>query len=162
MMLNIHLPRFAKLFILQGFFLCMFAVIISSCASSVGLGRGESSFVSVEINNSSRAKVNAAVISVFREEGFSLVSQGPYGIHFRKLGGGSAKLIYGSWLSEGVSAEPEIIIADLGGGNYGVHCDVYMREHSGSELLDANWKVVASGKKAYQKLMNRIKKRSET
>jgi len=156
-----YVSRFMHLLVLRGACLCMLSVMLSSCASSVGLGRGNSSFVSVEINNSSRAKVNAAVISVFREEGFSLVSQGPYGIHFRKLGGGSAKLIYGSWLSEGVSAEPEIIIADLGGGNYGVYCDVYMREHSGSELLDANWKVVASGKRAYQKLMKRIKERSE-
>ena len=142
-----YVSRFMHLLVLRGACLCMLSVMLSSCASSVGLGRGNSSFVSVEINNSSRAKVNAAVISVFREEGFSLVSQGPYGIHFRKLGGGSAKLIYGSWLSEGVSAEPEIIIADLGGGNYGVYCDVYMREHSGSELLDANWKVVQLVKK---------------
>lgn len=140
----------------------MLAVMLSSCASSVGLGHGSSSFVSVKINNSSREKVDAAVMSVFREEGFSLVSQGPYDTHFRKLGGGSAKLIYGSWFSEGVSAEPEVIIVDLGGGNYRVHCDVYMREHSGSEMLDANWKLLASGKVAYQKLMAKIKKRSET
>ena len=139
----------------------MLAVLLSSCASTVGLGRGNSSFVSAEINNSSRKKVDAAVLSVFGEEGFSVVSQGDDDIHFRKMGGGSAKLIYGSWLSEGVSAEPEVTIVDHGGGNYGVHCDVYMREHSGSELLDANWKVMASGKRAYQKLMKRIKKRSE-
>lgn len=90
-----------------------------------------------------------------------MVNEGPYDMHFRKMGGESARLIYGSWFSEGVTAEPEIIVIDRGQGNFAVHCDVYMREHSKSELLNANWKLRGSGKIAYQKLMNRIKKRAE-
>lgn len=90
-----------------------------------------------------------------------LVSQGPYDIHFRKMGGESARLIYGSWFSEGVAAEPEVIVIDQGNGSFTVHCDVYMREHSGSELLDANWKLRGNGKIAYSRLMSQIKKTAE-
>lgn len=135
--------------------------MISSCASSVGLGRGKTSFVQTTVNNSTRSTVEAAVKSVFKQEGFSLISQGPYDLHFSKMGGESARLIYGSWFSEGVTAEPEVIIIDRGNGTFSVHCDVYMREHSGSELLDANWKLRGSGKLAYQRLMGRIKKTAE-
>ena len=141
--------------------LCILSIMLSSCASSVGLGGGSSSFASTTINNSTRSTVDAAILSVFREEGFTLVSQGPYDTHFRKMGGDSAKLMYGSWFSEGVSAEPEVIVVDRGNGNFAVHCDVYMREHSGSELLDANWKLRGNGKIAYNRLMGRIKKVAE-
>jgi len=77
------------------------------------------------------------------------------------MGGESARLIYGSWFSEGVSAEPEVIVIDRGNGDFAIHCDVYMRENSGSDLLDANWKLRGSGKIAYQRLMNRIKAMAE-
>ena len=138
------------------------AFFLNSCASSVGLGGGRGkSFAYCNISNSSREAVDAAIRSVFKEEGFQLVGQGPYDFHFMKMGGDAAKLVYGSWFSEGVSAEPEIIVVDRGNGNFTVHCDVYMREHSGSELLDANWKVRGSGKIAYNRLMNRIKHRAE-
>jgi len=146
---------------MQALSLCLLALFLNSCASSVGLGSGGRSFAYCNVSNSSRSAVDAAVRSVFQEEGFLLVSQGPYDFHFTKMGGESAKLIYGSWFSEGVSAEPEIIIVDRGNGNFAVHCDVYMREHSGSELLDANWKLRGSGKVAYNRLMNRIKQRAE-
>lgn len=147
--------------LIQAACLCLLAVMLSSCASSVGLGGGRSSFASTTINNSTRSTVDAAIRAVFQEEGFTFVSQGPYDMHFRKMGGDSAKLIYGSWFSEGVSAEPEIIVVDRGSGNFAVHCDVYMREHSGSDLLDANWKLRGSGKVAYNRLMGRIKKMAE-
>lgn len=146
---------------MQGFSLCLLALFLNACASAVGLGGTRSSFVGTNITNSTRERVDAAILSVFREEGFTLVSRGPYDIHFRKMGGESARLIYGSWFSEGVSAEPEIIVIDRGNGNFAVHCDVYMREHSGSELLDANWKLRGAGKLAYSGLMKRIKARAE-
>lgn len=141
--------------------LCALAVMISSCASTVGLGGSRSSFASTTINNSTRSTVDAAIKTVFQQEGFTLVSQGPYDMHFSKMGSESARLIYGSWFSDGVSAEPEIIVIDRGNGSFAVHCDVYMREHSGSELLDANWKLRGSGKIAYNRLMARIKKTAE-
>lgn len=142
--------------------LCALGLILSSCASSVGLGGGRSSFASTTINNSTRSTVDAAVKSVFQAEGFQLVSEGPYDMHFRKMGSESARLIYGSWFSDGVTAEPEIIIVDRGNNSFTVHCDVYMREHSNSELLDANWKLRGSGKVAYNRLMSRIKKTAES
>jgi|GEM_PF-1558145 len=155
------LSRFPSSSLLKATCLCIFAVMLSSCASSVGLGGGSSSFASTTINNSTRSTVDAAIRSVFQEEGFMLISQGPYDMHFRKMGGESSKLIYGSWFSEGVSAEPEIIVVDRGSGSFAVHCDVYMREHSGSDLLDANWKLRGNGKVAYNRLMGRIKKMAE-
>jgi len=155
------LSRFSSSSLLQAACLCILAVMLSGCASSVGLGGGSSSFATTTINNSTRSTVDAAIRSVFQEEGFMLISQGPYDMHFRKMGGDSAKLIYGSWFSEGVSAEPEIIVVDRGNGSFAVHCDVYMREHSGSDLLDANWKLRGNGKLAYNRLMSRVKKVAE-
>jgi hypothetical protein len=152
---------FTRRTLMHGISLCALALFLSSCASSVGLGGGRTSFAHCNISNSSRTAVDAAIRSVFQEEGFMLVSQGPYDFHFRKMGGDAATLIYGSWFSEGVTAEPELIVVDRGQGNFAVHCDVYMREHTGSELLDANWKVRSSGKMAYNRLMNRIKQRAE-
>ena len=96
-----------------------------------------------------------------REEGVSLLSESPNEFHFRKWGGKSTEIIYGSWFTEGVAIEPEVLVFDKGNGEFAVHCDVYMREHSGSELLDANWKLLGSGKLAYSRMMTRIKKRAE-
>lgn len=152
--------RFSSSSLIQAVGLCLLALLFCHCASTVGLGRRNSSFASAEVSNSTRTVVDSSIRAVFQEEGFSLVSQGPYDMHFRKMGSESARLIYGSWFSEGVSAEPEIIVIDKGNGNFTVHCDVYMREHSGSDLLDANWKLRGSGKVAYQNLMRKIKKRA--
>jgi hypothetical protein len=136
-------------------------LLLASCASTVGVGDSAGSFVSTSVENSSHRKVHAAVKSVFREEGFSLLSEEPNEFHFRKWGGRSTEIIYGSWYTEGVAIEPEVIIFDQGAGNYTVHCDVYMREHNGSELLDANWRLLSAGKSAYRGLMKKIKKRAE-
>ena len=155
------LSHLSKISIIKGACLCILAVMLSSCASTVGLGGGRSSFVSTNITGSTRSTVDSAIYAGFQQEGFHLVSHGPYDMHFKKMGGESARLVYGSWFSEGVSAEPEVIVVDRGNGNFAVHCDVYMRENSGSELLDANWKLRGAGKLAYQRLMNRIKKTAE-
>ena len=158
---KINRSRLSKFFLIQGASLCLLAVVLNSCASTVGLGGGRSSFVSTHISGSTRSTVDASIRAVFQQEGFNLVNQGPYDMHFRKMGSDSARLIYGSWFSQGVSAEPEVIVVDRGDGNFSVHCDVYMREHSGSDLLDANWKLRGSGKIAYQRLMGRIKAMAE-
>ncbi len=153
--------RLPKFFLIQGACLCFLAIVLNSCASTVGLGGGRSSFVGTDISGSTRSTVDASIRAVFQQEGFHLVSHGPYDMHFRKMGSDSARLIYGSWFSPGVSAEPEVIVVDRGDGNFSVHCDVYMRENSGSDLLDANWKLRGSGKMAYQRLMGRIKSMAE-
>ncbi|MGJ8672868.1 hypothetical protein [Rubritalea sp.] len=134
----------------------------TSCASSVGLGgAGSSAFASTTITNTSRARVDAAILQGFREEGFSLINQSAHGFNFQKWGGTSAQVVYGSWFSDGVAAEPQIQVVDIGGGNYTVLCDVYMREHNGSELMDANYKLLANGKLAYNSLLRKIKKQAE-
>ncbi|MFC4992012.1 hypothetical protein [Rubritalea tangerina] len=132
----------------------------TSCSSTVGIGNSSNAFVSTEINNSSRSKVNSAIKSVFQEEGFALISQGANDYRFQKWGGTSTEVIYGSWFTDGVAIEPEVEIVTLGNNNYVVLCDVYMREHSGSSL-DANWRLMGSGKIAYNGLMKKIKKRAE-
>jgi len=147
--------------VLQGCLVGILAVLLSSCGSSVGVGGGSKSFVSTTVANSSRGAVNAAVKAVFREEGFSLIGEDAGEFHFRKWGGRSAELIYGSWFTEGVAIEPEVMVFDKGQGTFSVHCDVYMREHNGSDLLDANWRLLGSGKMAYNGLMKKIKKRAE-
>lgn len=135
--------------------------VATSCSSTVGVGGGASSFVSTTVTNSTRASVNAAVKAVFREEGFSLINESANEFQFRKWGGRSAEIIYGSWFTDGVAIEPEVVVFDKGQGTFSVHCDVYMREHNGSELLDANWRLLGSGKMAYNGLMKKIKKRAE-
>lgn len=137
------------------------ALLLVGCGSTVGVGGGSGSFVSTSVENSSRASVNTAVKSVFREEGFTLISEGSNEFLFRKWGGRSAEVIYGTWLTDGVAIEPEVVVFDKGAGRYMVHCDVYMREHNGSELLDANHRLLGAGKLAYQGMMNKIRKRAE-
>lgn len=136
-------------------------LILAACASTVGVGGGSGSFVSTTISNSSAEAVDAAVKSVFREEGFSLLRQSSKSYYFQKWGGRSAEIIYGSWFTEGVAVEPEVIVFDKGAGNFTVHCDVYMREHNGSELLDSDWQLMGAGKVAYNGLMKKIKERAE-
>lgn len=134
----------------------------SSCRSTVGIGSTSSaSFASTQINNASRASVDAAITSVFREEGFNQVYTGANSFRFQKWGGTSTNVIYGSWFTDGVAIEPEIEVVNLGSNKYAVLCDVFMREHNGSDLLDANWRLLGSGKVAYNGLMKKIKKRAE-
>ncbi|MFC5050840.1 hypothetical protein ACFPK9_09455 [Rubritalea spongiae] len=134
----------------------------TSCSSTVGLGgAGSSSFASTTIQNTTRARVDSAILQSFRQEGFSLINQTANGFNFQKWGGTSAQVVYGSWFSDGVAVEPQVQVVDIGGGNYTVLCDVYMREHNGNELLDANYKLLASGKLAYHNLLKKIKKQAE-
>lgn len=138
------------------------SVCITSCSSTVGLGgAGSSSFASTTITNTSRARVDSAISQSFRQEGFRLLRQTPNSFHFQKSGGTSAQVIYGSWFTEGVAIEPEIQVVNIGGGNFTLLCDVYMREHNGAALLDANYKLLASGKMAYNSLLRKIKKLAE-
>ncbi|WP_018970938.1 hypothetical protein [Rubritalea marina] len=134
---------------------------IPSCSSVVGIGNNSSSFASTEIHNASRSRVRNAVVQTFRAEGFSLIYEKGNSLRFQKWGGTSAELIYGSWYTEGVAVEPEVEIVELGGNSYAVLCDVFMREHSGSSF-DANYRILATGKMAYDKLMKKIKKIAET
>lgn len=136
-------------------------VLLTGCAGTAGVGGGSGSFVSTSVQNSSSGAVRAAVKAVFREEGFSLINEGSNNFHFRKWGGKSTEIIYGSWFTDGVAIEPEVVVFDKGAGNFTVHCDVYMREHNGSELLDANWRLLGSGKMAYNGMMKKIKKHAE-
>jgi hypothetical protein len=136
--------------------------LATSCRSTVGIGSTSSgSFASTQINNSSRSSVDSAISSVFREEGFTQVYKSGNSFRFQKWGGTSTNVIYGSWFTDGVAIEPEIEVVTLGDNNYAVLCDVFMREHNGSDLMDANWRLLGSGKMAYNGLMKKIKKRAE-
>ena len=137
------------------------ALFLTACGSTVGVGDSAGSFVSTSVAQSSQGKVNTAVKSVFLEEGFTLLSEETNEFHFRKWGGRSTEIIYGSWFTDGVSIEPEVVIFDKGAGNFTIHCDVYMREYNGSELHDANWRLLGAGKSSYRGLMRKIKKRAE-
>ena len=135
-------------------------VLMPSCSSVVGIGGSNSAFSSTEIHNSTKDRVRAATIQVFKAEGFALVYENKNSLRFQKWGGTSAEVIYGSWYTEGVAVEPEIEIVHLGNDDYAVLCDVFMREHSGSSF-DANYKILATGKFAYDKLMKKIKTAAE-
>ena len=160
-----HLSRIARspLCLLTSVVLASASILsTTSCSSTVGLGgAGSSSFASTTITNTSRARVDSAILQSFREEGFRLISQSPNSFHFQKWGSTSATVIYGSWFTEGVAVEPQVQVVDIGGGNYTVLCDVYMREHNGNSLNDANYKLLASGKVAYNNLLRKIKKQAE-
>lgn len=132
----------------------------TSCSSVVGIGSTNNAFSSTEIHNTDRQRVRDAVVRVFQAEGFALVSENKNSLRFQKWGGTSAEIIYGSWYTEGVAVEPEIEIVHLGNRDYAVLCDVFMREHSGSSF-DANYKILATGKFAYDKLMKKIKNIAE-
>lgn len=151
-----YLKRITTLFLALGSL-----IALTNCGSTVGVGSGSGALASTQANNTSRARVDAAVKSVFQEEGFALIGQRSNSFHFQKWGGTSAQVIYGSWFSEGVAIEPEVEVVQLSPSSYSLLCNVYMREHNGSELLDANWKLLGSGKVAYNKLMKKIKKRAE-
>lgn len=133
----------------------------TSCGSTVGVGSGSGALASTKIQNTNRAKVDSAIQSVFREEGFTLLHRRSDSFHFQKWGGTSTQVIYGSWFTEGVAIEPEVEVVQLSPTSYSVLCNVNMREHNGSELLDANWKLLGSGKIAYNGLMKKVKKRAE-
>ncbi|MFT5882288.1 MAG: hypothetical protein ACI9FG_000789 [Crocinitomicaceae bacterium] len=132
----------------------------TSCRGTVGIGSTSNAFASTQINNSSRSIVESAIRSVFREDGFSLVSQSGNTFQFQKWGGRSTEVVYGTWFTDGVAVEPEVEMVVLGDGNYAVLCDVYMREH-GSSLNNANHRLLASGKLAYNGMMRKVKKRAE-
>ena len=132
----------------------------TSCRGTVGIGSSSNAFASTEIHHSSRSKVDSAIRSVFREDGFSLVSQTGNTYQFQKWGGRSTEIVYGTWFTDGVAVEPEVELVELGNGAYAVLCDVYMREH-GSSLMKANHRLVASGKIAYNGMMKKVKKRAE-
>ncbi len=146
----------------RAFLLISLPLVVASCGSPATMGGKTTSLASTTIQTSSRSSVDEAVKYVFQEEGFSLLNQTPSEFRFRKWGGFATVAKYGSLQSEGVAIEPEVTVRPKGQGVYLVECEVYMREHSGHELLDTNRRLRISGKFAYGGLMKKIKKRAES
>ena len=148
--------------ILLSALICACALLITACASSVGMGKKNTAFATTDITNSSPTAVSNAIAAVFKEEGFATLSQTSKGFRFQKDGGESSKAIYGSWLSGGVMIEPVVKIEDLGNGNFTVNCDVYMREYKDNQrMANDPWKLRKNGKKAYNALLKDVKQRAE-
>ena len=133
---------------------------LSGCASTAGVGPSSSSWISVSIENTTRSAVDQAVMDVFRRDGFTLVSRSPYGFSFRKWGGRSTEIMYGSWFTKGVAAEPQITVTNPSAGTYRVHCDVFMREPHRGTLSGSEHQLRAVGRSAYLGLLEQVKQQA--
>jgi len=133
-----------------------------SCGSAVGLGNTENHLAAVKLQTGSKAEIKKTTVQVFSREGFQYQYADGDTLKFRKSGGDMANLMFGRFNTPGVYAEPEIEVVDYGGGVHWLFCNVYMREHSDSELLDANWKVRQAGSHGYKMLLLKVKKHVES
>lgn len=134
--------------------------LLVSCGSSVGVG-GSGSLASVTVENSSVARVRAATLGVFTEEGFDKRSETPAAIEFEKDGGRSAEI---AWKTVGnsnpVMIRPTVRWSDAGAGTLLLRCEVEVAQQStvyGETLREPAW----VGKGAYQNLLKEVKRRAE-
>ena len=140
----------------------MGSLLLVACGSAVGVGgSGRDSLATVTVKHTSPASVRPVTIAVFREEGFSVISEGANSLGFEKQGGRSAEV---AWKTVGnsnpVMIRPTVSWSQVGADQIRLMCDVEVAQESTVYGETVRHPMLA-GKSAYSGLLREIKRRAE-
>ncbi len=138
------------------------ALLLAACGSAVGVGGpGGDALAKVTVKQATPESVRRATVSVFREEGFSLLSEGSRSMTFEKQGGRSAEI---AWKTVGnsnpVMIRPTVAWSHLGADEVCLTCDVEVAQES-TVYGETVREPMVVGKSAYHGMLKEVKRRVE-
>lgn len=142
------------------------AALLSGCASAksgTGAAKESKAFASTSVSDSSPEKLDRAIRDVFEADGFRFVSHRGDTYRFTKRGDNTTQFLYGStWNTDFMSIEPLITVEELAFGNYNLTCEVSIIEHTTKAYSEGSrHQLIRRGKKAYNDMLKRVKKKAE-
>jgi hypothetical protein len=139
------------------------ASLASGCGSAVGVGDSPAvdGLASTQIQTSSLSAVNSAVIAVFKEQGFSPISQSERSVTFSKRGGRSADIMWTTINNPNpVMIHPTVSWRLDGSGKVWVGCRVEVAQKS-TAFGETTRQPMLVGKSAYHELLQKVKQQVE-
>lgn len=140
----------------------MGCLLLAACGAAVGVGGpGHDSLAKVTVHRATPASIRSVTIAVFREQGFSVMSQAANSIRFEKEGGRSAEI---AWKTVGnsnpVMIRPTVSWSPTGTDQLCLMCDVEVAQES-TVYGETTRQPMLMGKSAYSGLLEEIKRRVE-
>ena len=146
----------------KSFLLGMLCIALVACGGAVGVGSGAvDNLASTRVKTNSSDAVNKAVLTVFHEKGFKILSQRSQSIIFIKAGGRSADIAWSTINNPNpVMIRPTVAWRSTGTGEMILTCqvDVVQRDTSFGETVR---QPIMMGKSAYGGMLNDVKRRVE-
>ena len=138
------------------------ALLVSGCGAAVGVGGGGAdNLASTKVKTSSTDAVRSAVMSVFKAEGFAVLSQSSRSITFSKAGGRSADIMWTTINNPNpVMIRPTVSWRPEGAGEVWVGCEVEIAQQDTS-FGETVRQPMLVGKSAYNDLLRKVKQRVE-
>lgn len=139
------------------------ALLVAGCGQSMGVSGGRSSnLASTRIRTTSSSSVRAAVLSVFKEEGFTVLSESKQSITFSIAGGRRADIMWSTINNPNlVMIQPTVTWRNIGPGEILVECSVEVTQRM-TAFGETSRKPMLAGKTAYNKMLRRVRQRVET
>ena len=137
-------------------------LVVSACGGAVGVGEGRvDNLASTSVKTNSSGAVRQAVLDVFQEQGFSMLSQGSQSITFTKPGGRSADLAWSTTANPNpVMIRPTVRWRAAGSGEMLVSCQVEVAQQS-TVYGETVRQPLMMGKSAYNGMLKDVKRRVE-
>jgi hypothetical protein len=138
------------------------ALLVAGCGQSMGVSGGRSNdLASTRIQTNSASSVRSAVLSVFKEEGFAVVSESKQSITFSIEGGRRADIMWSTINNPNpVMIQPTVTWRSLGSGEMLVECRVEVTQRM-TAFGETSRKPMLAGKTAYNNLLRRVRQRVE-
>lgn len=138
------------------------ALLVAGCEPSMGVSGGRSNdLASTRIRTSSASSVRSAVLSVFKEEGFTVVSESKQSITFTIQGGRRADIMWTTINSPNpVMIQPTVTWRSSGPGEMLVECRAEVTQKN-TAFGSATRQPMLAGKTAYNNLLRRVRQRVE-
>jgi hypothetical protein len=147
----------------NGYLLGLICLVLSACGAAVGVGGGggADNLASTRVKTDSSSAVREAVLDVFRNEGFNVLSQASQSVTFSKRGGRSAEI---AWTTTGnpnpVMIRPTVRWGSGGTGSMHVTCQVEVAQIS-TAYGETVRQPLLVGKSAYNGMLRDVKRRVE-
>lgn len=138
------------------------ALLVAGCGQSMGVSGGRSNdLASTRIRTTSSSAVRAAVLSVFKEEGFAVVSESRQSITFSIEGGRRADIMWSSINNPNpVMIQPTVTWRNIGPGEILVECRVEVTQRM-TAFGETSRRPMLAGKTAYNNMLRRVRQRVE-
>jgi hypothetical protein len=146
----------------NGYVLGLICLVLSACGAAVGVGSGGAdNLASARVKTDSSSAVRQAVLDVFRDQGFNVLSEGTQSVTFSKRGGRSAEI---AWTTTGnpnpVIIRPTVRWRSGGTGSMLVTCQVEVAQLSTVDGETVRQPLLV-GKSAYNGMLRDVKRRVE-
>ncbi|MFK7849546.1 MAG: hypothetical protein AB8D78_01095 [Akkermansiaceae bacterium] len=140
----------------------LICLIFSSCGASVGIGSGGvENLASTRVKTNSSSAVERAVLDVFQDQGFSVISKGSQSVSFSKRGGRSADIAWSTMNNPNpVMIRPTVGWRASSEGEMLVTCQVEVAQQS-TVYGETVRQPLMVGKAAYNGMLKDVKRRVE-